>query len=693
MPDDSLFSELRKRKVVQAAAIYGAVAWGVTEVVVTVTDQLFLPRWVSTVAVLGFVVGFPLAMFLAWTFDLTSEGIQRTAVTSRRGRASIAFSLVLLVAGTAGLFFLISPSLPKAETSERVYEAPANSVAVLPFENAGKDPDDVYLGESLSDEVRDQLGRVRGLRIAARSSSVSARALGDNIRSRAMKLGVARLVEGSLRRQGQRLRISVQLIDGFSGLVIWTDTFERGPNELLALQQEIVDNVIQLMLPDAGRVEAEPATRDASANELMLLARYYEEQVRSRVVVDTDTLLNAVQLYRDAVELDPESALAHSRLAGALLFLGDLEAAEAPIFRALSLNSELSEVQQTLGLYYFARGMPEANTAFRRAVELNPNNADALANYAFGLWVQGIEENVVELYRRALELDPLSLSRYGALGGMLGQQGRSEEVLDVIGRIEAVFDDVSSYRVISRLLEMIGRIDEAIAWAIRARDLEPDNEDHVLWLAELYTIIGDSETARNLAPDPSIGLLYVMRRYEELIEVAEYAVIERPEDVDVRYLLAFALTAVGDYESAIWVLSSTGLPETVMTLPRSPMDWNGYMTLMNATFAQGEQNVAEGLADWYFNYPTHPRNPDWTVDTWWACSLLILGREDEALENLERIRTSPRLALEAVIEDMPCLRQLAEKPEFQAVKERLGERRKELRDQLPSTLAEFGVTL
>ena len=100
MKDGSFFSELRERKVPQAAAIYVAVAWGVTEIAVTVVEQLFLPQWVATLAVIGFVVGFPVAMFLAWTFDITSEGIQRIEIKSRRGQASIALAMVLLVAGT-----------------------------------------------------------------------------------------------------------------------------------------------------------------------------------------------------------------------------------------------------------------------------------------------------------------------------------------------------------------------------------------------------------------------------------------------------------------------------------------------------------------------------------------------------------------------------------------------------------------
>ena len=544
MPLQSFFAELRKRKVVQVAAIYGAVAWGVTEVVVTIVEQLFLPQWVSTLAVIGFVVGFPVAMFLSWTFDITSDGIRRTGVTSRRGTASIALSMVLLVAGTAGLFFLIKPSIE--ERGHGPTSVP-NSVGVMPFDNVSRIADDTYLSAGLSDELRDQLGRVSGLLLAARSSSIAIRELGDDAVSSSEKLGVAHLVEGSLRRQGNLLRVSVQLVDGASGLATWTETFDRGPAEFLNVQQTIAEEIVRRVLPEAKGVVTEPATRNATANEALLLGRYYEQQVRDRQVRDDQTLQKAIDQYRDAVNLDPESALAHSRLAGALLYLGDLDAAEAPINRAMMLNPNLSEVQHTMGLYYFARGLPNAYAAFERAVELDPDNADALEHHAFVRWIQGIDDNVADLYRRALEIDRHSLSRYGSLGQILGNEGKTEEVLELVDRIEQRFDDADAYRLISLLLELIGKVDEAIAWGIRARDLEPDNSDHDEWLAELYASIDDFETAKVLNPTPSIGLLFKMRRYDELIDAAEVRMIDEPDDVEVRYLLAFAYNTTGQY--------------------------------------------------------------------------------------------------------------------------------------------------
>ena len=699
MAGRSFIGELRKRKVVQAAAIYGAVAWGVTEIVVTVVEQLFLPQWVSTLAVIGFVVGFPVAMFLSWTFDITRDGIQRTSIISRRGKASIVASMVLLVAGTGGLFFLIKPAIQEQESGTiATIEIPPNSIAVLPFENAGLNPADSYLSDGLSDELRDQLGRIEGIRVAARSSSVAAREKRLDALVISRKLKVAYVVEGSLRRQGNKLRISVQLIEGSSGLAMWSETFSRGPNEFLNVQQTVAEQIVTMVLPDTNAIVGEPATRDVNANELMLLARHYDQQVRAQQIVDVDTLREAVRLYRMATEADPESALAHSRLASTLLYLGDLEAAEVPIFKALALNPKLSEVQNTLGEFYWVRGLPEARTSFARAVELNPNNADALQNYANVMWLsyepyQDIVADLAQLYRRALELDPLSLSRHAALGDYLGKEGRVEEVRVVIQGIQNLFDDAKAYRAIGWLKELIGEVDQAIAWTIRARDLEPDNTDHVGKLAELYAAIGDFDTALKLEPEPGIGLLFRMRSYETLIDVAEFLMIDEPGDMEVRYLLAFAYNATGQFESAIHVLSSTGLPDSVInSTARSVADIEGLFTLTNALAGVGKPETTE-LAQ---SLALYNDNGPWWGDIGWlalhrSCNRVILGRYEDALQLLVRVKESARLLWDPVIRDSYCFQQFVDEPAYQDILRDQEERRAALRKRLPQTLAAFGL--
>ncbi len=696
----SLFAELKKRKVVQVAAIYGAVAWGATEIVVTIVEQLFLPQWVSTLAVIGFVVGFPVAMFLSWTFDITAEGIQRTEVTSRRGAASIALSMLLLVAGTAGLFLLIKPAIDGAAESPAAPKILANSIAVLPFKNDGDHEDEAYLSEGLSDELRDQLGRVAELRIAARSSSVAAVERGMDAIEASDRLRVAHLVEGSIRRQGQRLRVSVQLIDGRSGHAVWSDAYERGASELLVVQQAIADEIVRRVLPDAQGIVTEPATRDVNANELMILAQHYERQVRSRQEVDTGTLLEAIRLYREATEADPESALAHSRLAGALLYLGDIEAAEAPINRALVLNPDLSEVQNTVGEFYWARGLPEAVTAFRRAVELNPYNADALHNLAYVLWMkmggtQSRKQQTEQLFRRALEIDTLSLSRHAALGEFLGRQGRADEVRPVIRNLETLFKDAEAYRAIGWLYELIGEVDRSIAWTLKARDFEPDNPDHVSRLAGLYALIGDAETALGLESSPGVGVLYHLRRYDELIDVGQERMLEDPGDMEARYLLAFAYVATGEYESAIRILKSTNLPDSVIDdRIRSASEVEGFQTLINAMVGSGlPEGVEAGrsLAEWQ-------RDFEWWGDVGWvglyrACNFSVLGEHQEALEVLPLVKESVRLRREPELRDAWCFRQVQDESVYRDVLQDQDERRLVLRSRLPDTLAEIGVAL
>jgi TolB-like protein/Flp pilus assembly protein TadD len=702
MPGQSFFKELQRRKVLQAAAIYGAVAWGVTEMVVTVTEQLFLPQWLSTLAVIGFVVGFPVAMFLSWTFDITSEGIHRTAVSSRRGKASIALSMLLLVAGTAGLFMLIKPALDASGPRDRPVDIAANSIAILPFENAGADANDAYLSEGLSDELRDQLSRVPELRIAARSSSVAAVERGMDAKAASQNLSVIYLVEGRIRRTGNRLQVSVQLIEGNTGYTVWSEAYSRGTSEILNVQQAIAEQIVQRVLPEGTQVVTSPATRNADANELMLLANYYERQVRSRQVIDEEKLLEAIRLYRQATEADPTSAIAHSRLAGALIFLGEHDEAEPYIFQALSLDPNLSEVQNTLGEYYWAKGLPEARTAWQRAVELDPYNADALANYAYlvSISLQNAQAGTgtavaAELYRRALEADPLSLERHAALGEFLGQFSFPNEVPPVIEKIQAIFDDTESFRVVARLYELTGEVDRAIGWTIKARDREPANPDHVAKLADLYALIGAAETALSLEPEPNLAVLSHLRMYDEFIDTAEFMMIDQPHNIEIRYALAFAYVATGAFEQAIYVLRSTGLPDTVIKdQARSVRDIEALTTLTNALIGSGIPEAVElgqSLADSANNIQS------WGDIGWAAlydsCNLALVGRHEEALALLPRIKESPMLRRPAIIRDMYCFKQYQEEAVYLDVLQDQEARRGALRERLPRTLAELGVSL
>lgn len=692
MAGRSLFTELRERKVVQVAAIYGAVAWGMTEVVVTIVQQLFLPQWVATLAVIFFVVGFPVAMFLAWTFDITPTGIRRTEIRSGRGTASIVLSMILLVAGTGTLFLLIRPGLEEQRSEHENSIAPS-SVAVMPFDHQGSSLDDSYLGTGLSDELRDQLGRVDGLRIAARSSSIAAAQSPGHAKETALKLGVAYLLEGNMRRRGNVLRVSVQLIDGRSGLAVWNHAVERGRNELINLQQEIAEAVVREVLPGANTIVAEPATRVATANELMLLARHYEQQVRERGDVDVELLSQAVQLYRDAIELDPKSALAHSRLAGALMYSGDIDAAEAPAYRALELAPRLAEAQNTYGKYLLARGRPNMGEPLARAVELNPNLPDALHDYAHWRWYNVGPDGVGDLYRRALDLDPLNVARYAALGYFLALNDRHDEARDIVRRMQSLFDSPTAYRAIADVLDPIGEVDRAIAWTIRARDAEPDNPLHVEKLAEYYIDIGDYETARGLVPDLGVGLLFKMRRYDEMIDEAELLMIEYPEDVELRVYLSIAYGAVGRFDDAVRIISTSGLLDYLANAWRGPREWEGYWSVMNAALGSGEVERARELANWWLTVLYHADTTQWWQALGGACLSAVLGEDNDVYYRFQRARQGNHLVWRPMLEDAQCFKRFADDPAYLAVVDHFDGLREMLRARLPETLAEYGVSL
>ncbi len=306
------------------------------------------------------------------------------------------------------------------------------------------------------------------------------------------------------------------------------------------------------------------------------------------------------------------------------------------------------------------------------------------------------ESDRADLFRRARDLDRLSLSGHFELGTHLGNFGYTDELRQVIKDIQALFDTVDSDRAVAWLYEMLGEVDLAIAWTIRARDREPDNPDHVDKLADLYAMIGDGVTAEKLAPEPFIGLLFQMRRHAELIDIAEFAMIEDPGDMEIRYLLGFAYAAEGQYEAAIRILTSAGLPDNVLEgRTRSMKEVEAYFTLVD-TLAGSD--IPEGVELGRALAARLESGKPWQGDIGWvamyrSCVLTVQGRREEALELLPRIKESPRLRRQAILRDSWCMRQYAEEPAYLDVLQDQDERQARLREKLPATLAEFGVSL
>ncbi|MFT5484533.1 MAG: TolB-like protein/DNA-binding winged helix-turn-helix (wHTH) protein [Halieaceae bacterium] len=693
----SLVSELSRRRVLQVAALYVAIAWSLTEAVSFVIEALpVFPDGANRVVAILFVVGFPIAMFLAWQFDVDRQGGLRLAASSARGRYTMAGAIVLLFGSTAGLYYLIDPQV-QPPVPARLPVAPANTVAVLPFVNASGDAGDDFISDGLGDELRDQLGRIAGLQVAARSSSMFFKEKPMAAQEIASKLGVRWLIESTFRKQGDVLRISVRIIDGATGFQSWSASLDHLQSDLLQAQQNIATQVVAEILPGAEEQVAATAagSSDVSAQTLLLLGRHTEQKVRDQPMVDEVALNRAVKLYRQATEADPTSALAHSRLAGALLYQGNLDAAKEPLERALVLNPNLSDAHYSQGLYHWLRGDSAGGASYERAVALNPNNPLALAALAKWIWHNGVVDGAGELLRKARALDPLSLERYSDLGNYYGVTGHPDEALALARQIEEQFPNVPGYRVLSRIYQVAGDYPTAIAWAMRAKIAAPRLADIDWQLAELYVRVGDDAAAQSIDGEPSIYQLFFGRRYSELIDVAEELLFDNPNDLKIYYLLSFAYNTQSYYAEAARLLTLIGFPERFLSDARAADALEAAFTYASALQAIGREEDATEMARWLRDHMNAERTSG-AMTAWWtnlyqACAHGILKEEEQMLERLEVIPASPGLVWYSVLKDAQCFQPYIANPRYLDVVEKVETRMADYRAAIPAALTRLGV--
>ena len=497
------FAELKRRKVFQVAAVYGAAMFGVLQGADVLVPALHLPESLITVLAVTGLLGFPVALIVAWTYERTSEGLVRTeeaapgeltqiieAPAASRwpvGLAAAAGTALLLVgtwltlgrpAASAGGPDDNSPAAtPVSATTSSA------SIAVLPFADMSEKGDKAYFSDGLSEELIDALARVDGLRVAARTSSFAFRAGGADVRTIADSLGVATVLEGSVRASGDRLKITAQLIQASDGFHLWTETYDRELTDVFEIQEEIADAIVGELLGElglAGGAGVSVTRTDVEAYEQYLLGRAFVAQ-RSSLPV-------AVGHFRRAIEIDSMYAPAWGGLAEVYAvypYYEDMDIAESRTLaeqaarRTLELDSTSASARIALGSVLRDRfEWKEAEQELLRAIELAPMNAEAHGEYSQYLAYQGRLEEAVEAGDRALELDPLSVHKLG-VAGMYGViAGRDDVGLDRLWRSGGDFQ-ISAVILTQHLLSK-GRFDEAA----RAARLNPTVDDLLTPLVE-----------------------------------------------------------------------------------------------------------------------------------------------------------------------------------------------------------------
>jgi TolB-like protein len=427
----NFFAELKRRNVYRVAVAYAIVGWLLIQIATQVFPFFEIPSWGVRLVVLLVAVGFPIALILAWAFELTPEGIKRTedvdfskSIARRTGRKLTGIIIaVAFVAFGLFLFQLVEKGRRAAQSNaehregQSVTTPPVNekSIAVLPFVNMSSDRDNAYFVDGLTEEILNRLAQIKALKVPGHTSSFAFKNQNRDLRQIGATLGVAHALEGSVRKSGERLRITAQLVRTTDGYHLWSQVYDRKLDDVFAIQEEIaraIGEALSVQLKLGGEGEHERPTQDMAAYGNYLEARALITQRTS------DNLRRATALLEATVQRDPGfakawAALAQARALGFYYLVvpmkQSLEGAESAARKALTIDDSLGAAHSALADVLRDRydWLP-AEAEYRRALELSPGEVETHNQYAQMLLKVGHLDAALEHVNRACELDPLA---------------------------------------------------------------------------------------------------------------------------------------------------------------------------------------------------------------------------------------------------------------------------------------------
>ena len=433
-----LISELRRRNVIRMAAIYIVAAWGIMQVAEVMSGLANLPEWMGPTVLLMLAIGFPIALVFSWFYEITPEGIATDidgtlgTVTGRQGSRLIDFVIIAFLCAAVILF---------AYDKWWISGPDDISIAVLPFENMSPEPDTEYFSDGISEELLNVLAQVRGLRVAARTSSFQFKGKDASIKDIGQSLNVSHVLEGSVRRVGNKVRITAQLIKVRDGFHLWSETYDRDLDDIFKVQDDIAGSIAQSLKLNlgAGARPAADAERiiDSAAYDLYLAGR---EAVHHR---GGDFLQKAVLNFEHSLRLDASFAPAHAQLAIATLLMTQTNqlaledaspTAASHLDQAQSLDPGLADAHAGRALLTLFTGDYEAAVEHaKKALEVQPNYSDALNWLRSAYLGLGQYTAAYEVQQRLLEADPLNIIggfNYVEYLGLTGRPGEAHRHAD-----------------------------------------------------------------------------------------------------------------------------------------------------------------------------------------------------------------------------------------------------------------------
>jgi TolB-like protein/Tfp pilus assembly protein PilF len=513
MNSGNVFVELKRRNVYKVGVAYIVAGWALSQGIAQVFPVFDVPNWVVRLLVLLIMVGLPVALVLSWMFEITPQGIKRTETAdAMRGATQPkkrAWIYVVVIGGllSIGLFFLgrYTAQTPR-QSGETSGVIPEKSIAVLPFDNLSGDPDNAYFTEGVQDEILTRLAKVADLKVIARTSTQKFKSTPENLAEIAKQLGVMNILEGSVQKANDQVRVNVQLINALTYAHLWADTYDRRFTDIFTVESEIAKNVadaLQAKLTGSEKSSiAKAPTADPKAYELYLKGRFFWNK---RSGAD---LRKAIEYFNQAIAKDPNYALAYAGLADSYLLLPNygsastqesVPPARAALKKALELDDSLAEAHASSGLLdTFECRLERAISDFERAIQLKPNYATAHHWLMFGRLSLGHLDQAIEEGKRALKLDPLSPSinadfawTYFCARRFDKAERQARKTLEIDPQF------FLAHYYLGQVLQFKGHLGEAIAEFQKAFDLNGD-PDSLGMLGQGYARNGQKDEAQKV---------------------------------------------------------------------------------------------------------------------------------------------------------------------------------------------------
>ena len=531
------WSELKRRRVIRVIVIYVVASWLVISAAETLLPNLNLPEWSVTLVIALVVLAFPIVLALAWIFDIGPKGIEKTASGIAKVEEPSPKSDVT-VHDTPP----VTPAVPEQDSEER------RSIAVLPFVNMSGDRENEYFSDGIAEEILNLLTKLPQLRVASRTSSFNFKGEKIDIPDAAELLGVTTILEGSVRRAGERVRITAQLIEVNTDSHLWSETYDGELKDVFAIQDDIARSIVAALevtlTPKDRRAIQNVATSDVEAYDYYLRGRKYFYEFTRR------QFHNANRMFLKAIEQDPNYALAYAGMADVYSLLyqwadssdENIAKADAASIKAITLDPDLAEAHAARGTALAINNRhDEAERAFENAILLNPGLYEPYYFYGRDCLSAGKFEKAARLFNEACKIRPEDYQAPSFLAMAYAELGRKkEQKVAYVRALECVEKHIDLHPDDGRALSFgayalveQGQPDRARKWSERALDADRDEPAIMYNVACTYSLLGETDRAISLldrsiqqgyghrawlSHDPDLAPLRDDPRFQELLD-------------------------------------------------------------------------------------------------------------------------------------------------------------------------------